>query len=158
MNASKRMKNQKNNIMLKILLSFLLLYFGISTVYASSYMILPIDRIYDGDTIFTHMSENRLPSPLNRLSIRIRGIDTPEKGGRAKCEKEAKLAEDARMFLVKIIGSNTTMKVEEFEWDKYGGRITSDVVVKGTNLGQALIDNGYAVKYDGGTKTKNWCE
>lgn len=128
------------------------------SVLASSYMLMPIDSVYDGDTIKTHFSESRLPPPLNTVSIRIRGIDTPELGWRAKCEKEAALAEAAKAFLVNLVSDKSTMKIENFEWDKYGGRIVSDVKVNGIDIATSLIDNGYAIQYNGGTKTKNWCE
>lgn len=134
---------------------------------AGNYMLLPIDEIYDGDTIKTHISERRLPEPLNRLSIRIDGIDTPEmpapsyhetgKLGRAGCVKEAELALQAKALLEKIAEGTNTMKVEDFDWGKFGGRIVGKVTINGVDVAQALIDAGLAVPYDGGTKTHDWC-
>lgn len=150
----------------KILGIFLfLLVFPVS---AGSYMLLPVDSVYDGDTIKTHVNERRLPDPLNRLSIRVRGIDTPEmpaksyyetgKLGRADCVQEAELAIKARNFVFELARtSNFRMKVENFEWDKYGGRIVGDVKINGVSVAQELIDAGLAVPYDGGTKTHDWC-
>ncbi len=37
-------------------------------------------------------------------------------------------------------------------------RIAADVIVDGENLGDIRIEAGVAVRYDGGTKTKDWCE
>lgn len=124
--------------------------------FGQSYMLLPIVQVYDGDTIKTNIS--RMPEPLNKYSIRIRNVDTPERGYRAKCEKEAKLAEDAKQFVIDLIGNTDTMKVENFSHDKYGGRIVADVRVNGKNIGEELIKNGYAVHYDGTGAKRNWCE
>ena len=134
---------------------------------AQAYMLLPIVEVYDGDTIKSEMT-SRLPSPLDKISIRIRGIDTPEKPaasyhetgklGRAGCIKEAELALEATEFVKSMAIGNTKMKVENFEWDKYGGRILGDVKIGGDDVATSLIAAGLAVPYDGGTKTKNWCE
>ncbi|MCY4502217.1 MAG: thermonuclease family protein, partial [Alphaproteobacteria bacterium] len=47
----------------------------------------PVVRVVDGDTVKVDASAD-LPPELASLSIRLRGVDTPEKGGRAKCETE----------------------------------------------------------------------
>lgn len=144
--------------MFKKLFILLALTYSSVSLSAQTFMLMPIDSVYDGDTINTHVSEAKLPPPLNKLSVRLLGIDTPEKGGRAKCEKEAKLAEDAKVFLLKLIGDSKTMKLENFSWDKYGGRIDSRITINGLDISQQMIDNGFAVTYNGGTKVKNWCE
>jgi len=144
--------------MFKKLFILLALTYSSVSLSAQTFMLMPIDSVYDGDTINTHVSEAKLPPPLNKLSVRLLGIDTPEKGGRAKCEKEAKLAEDAKVFLLKLIGDSKTMKLENFSWDKYGGRIDSRITINGLDISQQMIDNGFAVPYNGGTKVKNWCE
>lgn len=142
--------------MFKYLLGILLFCYA-NFAYTATYMLLPIDYVYDGDTLMTHISTSKLPPPLNKLSIRIRGIDTPEKGGKAKCDKERQLAEDAKNFVIKIIDKNKTMKIENFKWDKFGGRILATIKIDGIDLGKELISNGFAIEYDGKTKTKDWC-
>jgi len=134
---------------------------------AHSYMLLPIVEVYDGDTIKTNMS-SRLPDPLGKVSIRIRGVDTPEmpaksyattgKLNRAGCVKEAELAIEAKEFVEWLAQGHTKMKVDNFKWGKYGGRIVGDVRINGVDVAEALIFAELAVPYDGGTKTKNWCE
>ena len=37
-------------------------------------------------------------------------------------------------------------------------RIVADVYTDNKSVGQLLIDKDLAVKYDGGTKVKNWCK
>ena len=137
---------------------------------AHSYMLLPIVEVTDGDTIKSDMS-TRLPDPLGKVSIRIRGIDTPEmpvvayiNGGefrpgarKAQCIKEADLALEAKAFVEMIVIGYKKMKVDNFTWDKYGGRIVGEVKIGGVDVGTALIGAGVAVPYDGGTKTKDWC-
>jgi len=36
-------------------------------------------------------------------------------------------------------------------------RIVADVYADGINVGDQLINEGLAVPYDGGRKTKDWC-
>jgi endonuclease YncB( thermonuclease family) len=155
---------------MKKLILTLLLIFSISFSQAGE-LILPVISVYDGDTIKTSFT---LPPPLDKVSIRIYGIDTPEmpaksyfvtgKLGRAKCIKEALLALEAKYYVQNLVkqGGNT-IHVLSPSWDKYGGRVLGDVYVVGSsgeriNIANALIFNGYAVEYYGKTKTKNWCE
>jgi len=132
-----------------------------------AYMLMPIDEVYDGDTIKTHFSTNRLPAPLNKVSIRILGIDTPEnpaksylitgKLGRAACVREAELALAAKAFVQAMAIGSSRMKVDNFKYGKYGGRILGDVSIAGVDVADALIRANLAVPYYGGTKTKDWC-
>lgn len=115
---------------------------------------MPIVGTVDGDTIRTYFVD--MPCPLCRGSVRIRGIDTPEKGSRAKCAVESELAARASALTKKLIGTQDTMVVSNYHWDKYGGRIVADVHIGGVNIGQSLIEAGLAVPYDGGKKT-SWC-
>ena len=56
-------------------------------------------RVIDGDTI--EVEAPFLPKEL-KLFVRVLGIDTPEKGGRAKCKKEADLAIKASEFTEEV--------------------------------------------------------
>ncbi len=47
----------------------------------------PVVRVIDGDTVVVDASTD-LPPELAELKVRLRGVDTPEKGGRAKCDEE----------------------------------------------------------------------
>jgi len=50
-----------------------------------------ITRVIDGDTV--EIAVDFLPSPLPpKLSIRVMGIDTPEKAPRAQCEVSPKVS------------------------------------------------------------------
>jgi endonuclease YncB( thermonuclease family) len=126
-------------------------------------------RVIDGDTLV--ISTPYLPPPLKKeLSLRINGVDTPEKGFRAKCDKEKKLSIAAKQFTETQIKNAGKLLVVIEGWGKYGGRILGDVIIyncplaeNGNNicptlLSKLLIDNGYAVEYTGSGPKKDWCK
>lgn len=141
-----------------------------SVVYSQD-LVLPIIEIVDGDTIKT---QTMLPYPLNEVSIRIFGIDTPEKPaksysdtgklGRADCHKEAKLALRAKSFLIKFQENyHDYMIVRNYDWGKFGGRMVGEVLFvdkitrEEVSVGELMIDQGFAVPYFGKAKTHDWC-
>lgn len=132
---------------------FLLLLLA-PAVHAQTYMNMPIVSVYDGDTIKSNLGK-RMPEELRPMSIRIRGIDTPEI--RTKCAKEKMLGHRARAAVELLAVGRTSMKVENYEWGKYA-RIVADVKIGGVDVANHLIERGLAVPYDGGTKTHNWCD
>ena len=116
-----------------------------------------IIRVIDGDTLKIYAPF--LPDPLPKiLGLRIHHIDTPEKGSRAKCSQENILSAKATRFVKILLSNAKDVQVELHKWGKYGGRVIGDVKVDGVYLSNILVDNGYAVWYDGGTKTKDWCK
>jgi len=114
-----------------------------------------LTRVIDGDTV--GFQANWLPDPLKKeLSIRVYGVDTPEKSFRAKCPSEAQRGEAATEFTKKLINSSQKRQIVLMDWDKYGGRVLGDVVLDGKSLRQQLIANGFAREYFGEAKT-SWC-
>lgn len=114
-----------------------------------------ITRIIDGDTVA--FEANWLPDPLKKeLSIRVYGVDTPEKGFRAKCPKEDERGKAATKFTQKVLSEANTVQINLREWDKYGGRVLGDIIVDGKSLRTLLITNGYAREYYGEAK-QSWC-
>jgi len=114
-----------------------------------------ITRVLDGDTVA--FEANFLPEPLKKeLSIRVYGVDTPEKGFRAKCESENTKGLAATEFTKKSIASAKKIEVAISNWDKFGGRVLGDVILDGQSLRYLLIKNGYAREYYGEAKT-TWC-
>lgn len=114
-----------------------------------------ITRVIDGDTVA--FEAKWLPKPLKKeLSIRVFGVDTPEKGFRAKCQKEDKMGHDATDFTTSMVNHSTSRQVVLMDWDKYGGRVLGDVILDGKSLRAELINNGYAREYYGDAKT-SWC-
>lgn len=112
-----------------------------------------ITSIYDGDTFRANIKG--YPRIVGyRMSVRILGIDTPEK--RAKCEKEKKLALAAKKLTVSLLKGAEHIELKNVKRGKYF-RILADVYVDGISVADELIKNDLAVKYDGGTKI-DWCE
>ncbi len=114
-----------------------------------------ITRVIDGDTVA--FQAPFLPAPLKpELSIRVFGVDTPEKGFRAQCESENARGQAATAFTKQAIAQSTTRQIVLMDWDKYGGRVLGDVILNGQSLRQMLIANGFAREYYGEAKT-SWC-
>jgi len=151
---------------MKIFLIVLLFLLSTSAV-AHKSMMLPIVRIIDGDTIETTFGW-RMPAPLNKVKIRLYGIDTPEspaksykktgKLGRAKCVKEAELALKAKARVVEITRGHRKMFISNYFWGKFGGRIIAKVSVHGIDISKTLINEGFAVEYFGSGPKKDWCQ
>jgi micrococcal nuclease len=115
-----------------------------------------ITRVIDGDTVAFRAPF--LPAPLKpELSIRVFGVDTPEKGHRAQCESENQRGQAATAFTKNAIAQATQRQIILMDWDKYGGRVLGDVILNGQSLRQMLIVNGYAREYYGEAKT-SWCQ
>ena len=114
-----------------------------------------LTRVIDGDTVA--FQANWLPDPLKKeLSIRVFGVDTPEKGHRAKCPQEDARGQAATQFTKDTINKSQKRQVVLMEWDKYGGRVLGDVLLDGKSLRMLLITNGFAREYYGEAKT-SWC-
>lgn len=105
--------------------------------------------VYDGDTFFCNLSDLH-PIIGERIGIRVKGINTPEiKGG---TEEERQKARECRDFVKKtILNTEAKIVLRNMSRDKYF-RILADVYVDDVNLGQLLIDKGFARPYFGGKK------
>ena len=108
---------------------------------------------YDGDTCY--ITAKTFPEPLQKMSIRILGIDTPEIRG--DCGEEKALASIGREYANELFRAADEITLENLDWDKYGGRVLADAYLDGELYSQKLIDAGLAKPYDGGTK-ESWCE
>ena len=114
-----------------------------------------ITRVIDGDTVAFEAAW--LPDPLKKeLSIRVFGVDTPEKGFRAQCPSEDARGQAATKFTKEMIAASQKRQVVLMDWDKYGGRVLGDVILNGQSLRMMLISKGYAREYYGEAKT-SWC-
>jgi endonuclease YncB( thermonuclease family) len=78
----------------------------------------------------------------------LNGIDTPEMKG--KNEEEKEIAVKARDALSeRIMGKE--IRLENVQTEKYG-RLLCEVYLGNDHLNKWMIDERYALKYDGGTK------
>jgi endonuclease YncB( thermonuclease family) len=115
-----------------------------------------INRVIDGDTVV--VQANYLPKPLRpEIAVRIYGVDTPEKGFRAKCKEEDDRGHAATDFTNAAVKAATKRQVSLIEWDKFGGRILGDIILDGKSLRKMLIDQDMAREYFGDAK-KPWCK
>jgi micrococcal nuclease len=138
---------------MKTLLGLLLFTLSLST--SAQQHDFKITRVIDGDTV--GIEANYLPRPLKpELLLRIYGVDTPEKGGKAQCDNERIRAEEASKFTKQVISRAKTISITLWSWDKYGGRVLGDVFVDGISLRSMLIRNGHAREYFGDRK-QSWC-
>jgi endonuclease YncB( thermonuclease family) len=144
-----------------ILMALLGLIIGMNTALAQGRNIQPVEyswsviRVVDGDTV--QFAAPWVPAPIpQRISVRIFGVDTPEKGHRAQCPREAALGQRATEYTTRAVTSASRVTVMLREWDKYGGRVIGDIMVDGTSLRTMLIREGLAREYFGEAKT-SWC-
>ena len=115
-----------------------------------------ITRVIDGDTV--EIAVDFLPSPLPpKLSIRVMGIDTPEKAPRAQCDAEAELAKKASAFTKNAVANALEVDIKILKWDKYGGRVLGEVYLDHQSLAESLVSAGLARHYEGDAK-QSWCE
>ena len=147
------------------LFSFTLLFFSIICARASASNVVKevnvynwkVIRVVDGDTL--EIANQFLPKEL-KLFVRMKGVDTPEKAPRAKCEKENILAQKASNYtknsIEKAQKNRQKITFSEIKWDKYGGRIVAKVMINESDLGQELVKKGLARVYNG-EKKKTWC-
>ena len=108
---------------------------------------------YDGDTITVDI-KGQHPLFGDDISVRIAGIDTPEIRG--KCSQEKELAYEAKKVVSDLLKGTRTITLKNVRRGKYF-RIVADVYAGRKNVADILVKEGLAVRYDGGTKSYNWC-
>ena len=135
------------------LLAVLLL--AAAAVYAGDYN-WPVVRVVDGDTVAVDASAD-LPPELADLKVRLRGVDTPEKGGRAKCESERAAGQAATAYTETVIAEASSVVTRDPEWGKWGGRVVAELLLGGRPLSKALIASGHGRPYEGGRR-RSWCK
>jgi micrococcal nuclease len=112
-------------------------------------------KVVDGDT-FQVIAEIWKGTYV-LTDIRVGGVDTPEKKGRAKCAHEAALAEQASAATKALIDGKDVL-LYNVQYEKYGGRVLGDAkTTDGTSVAGNLVGKGLAKPYDGGTKS-SWCK
>lgn len=115
-----------------------------------------IQRVLDGDTV--QLLVHWLPPGLDRVFLRIMGVDAPEVG-KPHCDAERVGGLASRAYVQAAV--DAPYRLVYCGWDKYGGRILGDVVwpADRTSLSELLLNAGHATPYDG-RRAKNasrWC-
>lgn len=114
-------------------------------------------KVCDGDTLDVAMKYPQ--DHYNRFTIRMYGIDTPEKRPLKNIENRdqiVKEANEAWKYLEEEI-LNKIMYISIVGYDKYArllGILYKDLI-NDHSVNDDMIKNGYAVKYDGGSKQTN---
>lgn len=110
---------------------------------------------YDGDTVTVKIPEVH-PLLGENITVRVHGIDTPEKNGKGPCEKER--ARDAQRLVENLMKNAKSIELRNVDRDKYF-RVLAEVWVDGQSVSDLLIKNKVANAYDGGRKPANfnWC-
>lgn len=159
------MKSLPSNLGISILglIASLFVTIGISKVQASasdcthtakSFKCVKYLKNYDADTV-TFSIPGVHPLLGEKISIRVLGIDTPEKRGRLPCEKE--VSRTAQKLVENLLSNAKIISLHNVGRDKYF-RILADIQYDGKDLKEVLLKNGLAYPYFGATKEKrNWC-
>ena len=104
--------------------------------------------VYDGDTFRCNI--DGLSDIIGKnISVRIRGIDTPEMTDKNPYVKAKAI--DARDFTRRKLLSAEVVELKNIDRDKYF-RILADVYVDGEKLSELLLKAALAQEYDGGKK------
>ena len=139
---------------MKKILLFTAALFTATAAHANPYD-YKVVRVIDGDTVVVEAPW--VPVELKQeIAIRILGIDTPEKGGRAACPAEAELGAKATEFAKATIQPGQVVQVNLIQWDKFGGRVNGTIFVNGKDFAQMQIEKGLARPYQG-EKKQSWC-
>ena len=117
-------------------------------------------KVTDGDTIKVNCPQ--FPEMFRDLSVRIKGIDTPEsRMPPALCEKEMRLGLIAKgYFRQQFEGAKTVTFKWAGEKDKYGGRVLGSVAMPdGSDWAENAIKRDLARPYglDGSLTKSDWC-
>jgi len=107
-------------------------------------------KVYDGDTITIATKLPYNDSVIYRFSVRLIGIDSPEIKGSTEIEK--RLAIVSRDALHKLIFGKI-VRLEDVGTEKYG-RLLANVYLDDINVSDWMVQNGYAIKYNGGKKIR----
>ncbi|MEM5470814.1 thermonuclease family protein [Hoeflea sp. AS60] len=112
-----------------------------------------IIRIIDGDTI--EVDAHPWPGHAVRVSVRLRGIDTPEK--RSRCPNERAAALLARTELERLVTGFSTVQLINVSGGKYYGRVLADMTAGTRDIASAMLASGLARPYAGGKREKAEC-
>lgn len=111
----------------------------------------PVDarvvEVIDGDTFSAEA--HVWPGHVVRVSVRIRGIDAPER--RSRCAEEREAAQRARAELEGLVGGRI-VTISNIDGDKYFGRVLADVETTQGPAAALMLDAGLVRPYQGGRR------
>jgi len=132
---------------------------GIALADYGSVTVDEVTSIVDGDTIRVTVSDWP-PVIGERIPVRISGINAPERRSRCDIEeekqRERQLAAEARIYLVEHLRGAETIELRRIERGSFF-RIIAEVWADDENVGQEMLEEGYALPYVEGAGGRAWC-
>lgn len=113
-------------------------------------------EVTDGDTVRV-MVPAFAAVPVGSWSLRVAGIDTPERRmPPAKCALEVRRGLAASTYAHALLKPGDRIGFTWLGPDKYFRIVAAITLPDGRDFGTAMIGAGLAAPYEGGTK-RNWC-
>ena len=120
---------------------------------ASSSKEVKVTRIIDGDTFKAEIEIH--PGVFEEQSVRLRGIDAPEKKDRDNCLYARNLYEQSERRLKQLAGDRVILDNTK---RGYYGRIIADVyTMEGRNIGEILLNEELVRVYKRPKNRPAWC-
>lgn len=104
-------------------------------------------KIYDGDTLWIAII---IEKKIRKFKVRMLGYDSAEM--HSDPDQSAK-AVQAKEHLEQLLGKDTLIEVEFFDYDKYGRPLVK-LFVKDCCINDQMVKDGHGKPYFGGTKEK----
>jgi len=115
-----------------------------------------VEWVIDGDTLRLRVKVWPLTEML--ATVRLRGVNTPEKGFRAHCKAERVKGQRATAFVRRLFPKGAKVLVRNVRIGKYAGRRIADVYLPdGRSLAAVIIQQGLGRPYEGGRR-RSWCQ
>lgn len=120
---------------------------------AEPHPIIPcqVERVIDGDTL--QATCRPWPGLVTEARVRILSIDTPERGHRARCERESQLAEQATAAAEELLQGVIRLTVEGR--DSFGRLLAHVTLPDHRDYGQVMLKIGLALPYE--KRKQGWC-
>jgi endonuclease YncB( thermonuclease family) len=126
-------------------------------VYEGTQLSCRILHVVDGDTVDLVTDKFTFIRGLFRYRCRLRGIDTPEhRPPKSQPNREVEIAAAKRstIALTTLLAAHDNVVLADFHGsEKYGRLLVTLFTPQRLNINEWMIREGYAVPYDGGTKT-----
>jgi len=107
--------------------------------------------VIDGDTL--QATCRPWPGLVTEARVRVLEIDTPERGHRAQCEREAQLAELATTAAEELLQGNIRLTVEGR--DSFGRILAHVTLADHRDYGQVMLRRDLALLYE--ERNRGWC-
>lgn len=112
-------------------------------------------RVIDGDTVVVN-AKVWPQLTVEDISVRVFGIDTPERRG--KCDLEKARAEEAKQLMSDAFEVGTQVHLTNIVLGKFAGRVVANVNRgDGLSWSDLIVGVDLAAPYFGKGEKKDWC-